>query len=899
MTTEPASEARARFVQVAVNAGRPTFMTFSYRIPRGREVEPGEVVHVPFGRQELQAVVVEGPTDLPGYSGEIRELLPPVEGAPRLDDTQLQLAAWIAEYYIAPPWEAHALMLPPGAGERPRTYVVRGAAERPATLSARQELLYELLDDTPREIGDLRGAAGARGFDATLGALVRRGLAERRYELARPRGRPRIVEVVRLAADPDKARAFAASIEGRRASRRARALRALLDADGEAIPFDDLGRIARGAPAVETLISDGLLEVDGQRNVRLALDPAAAEGRIRELTRTRAQAAGAALLAHLANEPEVELRVGNLAREFGSGAGEAVEHLREAGLIEVAEVLDERDPLRDLDVATRPPVQLLHEQRAAGAAIRDAIDRADGSKLLLNGVTGSGKTEVYLNALAHAVGLGRRGIVLVPEIALTPQTVRRFAERFPGRVGVLHSGLSLGEAYDQWTQIAAGAFDVVIGSRSAIFAPQPDLGLIVIDEAHEWTYKQNDPAPRYDARTVAQRLGELTGAAVVFGTATPDAERWYEAAEGDIERLDLPRRLRPVRQPDGASQLWPVDELPEIEVVDVRGARELLSGTLVEALGQVLDRDEQALLFLNRRGLAGFLLCARGHSPSCPSCDVSLALHHPPDAEPGSLGRLVCHQCSRSRPAAPRCEECGGAVRPAQAGTQAVEREVRRLFPTARIVRWDRDTARRQSDHDAILGQLQRHEADVLVGTQMIAKGLDLPLVTLVGVVLADYGLRSGDFRARERTFQLLTQVAGRAGRADLHGRVIVQTLAPEDHVVQAVAGYDADGFFEDELRWRAEFRYPPFTGLARLVFSHTNAAFAVEEAHRMRDEVRRVAAGLPGVDVLGPAPPQIARRRGRHRWALLVRAPDPGEVLREVELPVGWTVDVDPMLLE
>ena len=900
MTSRPAGEARPRFVQVAVNAGRPNFMTFSYRVPAGREVEPGEVVHVPFGQRELQGVVVEAPTDLPGFSGDIRELLPRVEGAPRLDATQLALAAWIREYYFAPPWEAHALMLPPGAGERPRTSVVRGPAERPATLSERQERLYTLLDETPRELGELRAAAGARGLDAALAALVRRGLAERRYELARPRGRPRVVEVVRLAVEADRAQAFAASIEGRRASRRARALRALLDADGEAIPFDDLGKIARGAPAVETLISDGLLEVDGRRNVRLALDPAAAEGRIRELTRTRAQAAGAALLDRLAGEPAAELRASELAREFGAGAGEAVEALRDAGLIKVAEVLDERDPLRDLDVVARPRVELLYEQQAAGAAVRAAIDRQDGGVLLLNGVTGSGKTEVYLDALAHAVGLGRRGIVLVPEIALTPQTVRRFAERFAGRVGVLHSGLSLGEAYDQWTQIAGGKFDVVIGSRSAIFAPQPELGLIVIDEAHEWTYKQHEPAPRYDARAVAERLGELTGAAVVLGTATPDAERWFAAAEGRIERLDLPRRLRAVRQPDGEARVWPDESLPEIEVVDVRGSRSLLSGALVEALGHALDRDEQAMLFLNQRGVAGFLLCARGHSPACSSCDVSLSLHDPRDAGgPGGVGRLVCHQCNRSRPAPEQCQDCGAALRPSRAGTQAVEREVRRLFPTARIVRWDRDTARRPADHEAILGQLQRHEADVLVGTQMIAKGLDLPLITLVGVVLADYGLRAGDFRARERTFQLLTQVAGRAGRAGLHGRVIIQTLVPDDHVVEAVSSYDTDGFFEDELAWRAEFGYPPFNRLARLVFGHTNATFAVEEAHRMRGELRRVAAGLPGVDVLGPAPPQIARRRGRHRWALLVRGPDPAEVLREIELPAGWVVDIDPVLLD
>ena len=270
-----------------------------------------------------------------------------------------------------------------------------------------------------------------------------------------------------------------------------------------------------------------------------------------------------------------------------------------------------------------------------------------------------------------------------------------------------------------------------------------------------------------------------------------------------------------------------------------------------------------------------------------------------PEARGAPPGRLVCHQCNRSRPAPSECSECGSPLRPTRAGTQAVEREIRRLFPTARVVRWDRDTARTAEQHDAILGQLQRHEADVLVGTQMIAKGLDLPLVTLVGVVLADHGLRAGDFRARERTFQLLVQVAGRAGRADRHGRVIIQTLAPEDRAIEAVASYDVDGFFEEELRWRADFGYPPFNRLARLVFAHTNGEYAVEEAHRMQRELRRVASGLPGIDVLGPAPPQIARRRGRHRWALLVRAPDPAELLRALEFPPGWTVDVDPVLLD
>ncbi|MBM4416108.1 MAG: primosomal protein N', partial [Chloroflexi bacterium] len=532
-----------------------------------------------------------------------------------------------------------------------------------------------------------------------------------------------------------------------------------------------------------------------------------------------------------------------------------------------------------------------HDERAlCTAAGQDAAaSPAPLAPLLLVGVTGSGKTEVYLDALQHAVERGRRGIVLVPEIALTPQTVRRFAERFPGRVGVLHSGLTLGEAFDEWHAIAAGTYDVVIGSRSAIFAPQPELGLVVIDEAHEWTYKQQDPAPRYDARMVARELAALSGAALVLGTATPDADSWQAAAEGRIERVDLPRRFRPVAQPGGGTQLWPAADLPEVDVVDMRGAKRLFSDALLRALAETLDRGEQAILFLNRRGFAGSLVCAGGHVPACRACDVALSLHDPP-------GRLVCHQCNRQRPVRERCEECGRPLRLLRAGTQRLQREVQALFPAARVERLDRDTARTAEQHDAILGRMTRREADVLVGTQLVAKGLDLPLVTLVGVVLADYSLWTGGFRAREQTFQLLAQVAGRAGRADRHGHVVVQTLAPDDRAILCAADYDVDGFFEDELPWRLAHRYPPFTRLVRLQFQHTRAEFALEEALRVERELRRLAAGVPDVDVLGPTLPAVARARGRHRWALFVRGPDPGAIVRGVELPAGWSVDVDPL---
>ena len=737
-----------------------------------------------------------------------------------------------------------------------------------------------------------------RGFDAALAVLFRRGLADRHYTLAPARARPRVIEVVRLSVGAKQAREFADAIEGRRASRRVRALRFVVAQRGCA-SFMATAKEARGAPAVETLIADGVLRRVGDRQdeVELLLDEPAVARLIRQLSRGQAEQAAAAILERLADAADrgdaPELPVRGLPAEVPGDVRAALAGLVLSRLATMHEVLDRRDPLRHMvDLVLRPPVELIAEQRDAAAAIHEAIDAADGQGLLLHGVTGSGKTEVYLDSLRHAVAVGRRGIVLVPEIALTPQTVRRFAEHFPGRVGVLHSGLSLGEAYDEWHRIARGEYDVVIGSRSAIFAPQPDLGLIVIDEAHEWTYKQHDPQPRYDARTVAAELARLTGAALVYGTATPDAERWFAAANGDIQRVDLPRRIRAAIQPDGSLQQFPSNEMPEVQIVDMRGSHELFSPRLIEGLGEALDRDEQAILFLNRRGVAGYLLCSRGHSPTCSSCDVSMAVH--------DGGRLVCHQCGKSRKAPARCLEaaCGQPLRPVRAGTQRVETEVRRHYPTARVARWDRDTARNVEQHGAILQQFQRHEADVLVGTQMVAKGLDLPLVTFVAVVLADYSLHDADFRASERTFQLLVQVAGRAGRAERAGRVVIQTLQPEEPAILAAAVGDIDRFYEDELARRAALGYPPFRRLVRLLFSHESRQYAGDEAQRLATELRTLATGRPGVDVLGPTPPQVARIRGRHRWAIIVRGDDPTALLREVDLPLGWAIDVDPLVV-
>jgi primosomal protein N' (replication factor Y) len=532
---------------------------------------------------------------------------------------------------------------------------------------------------------------------------------------------------------------------------------------------------------------------------------------------------------------------------------------------------------------------------------------------LLHGVTGSGKTEVYLRALEEAVRLGKRGIVLVPEIALTPQTVRRFAERFPGQVAVLHSGLSQGELFDQWHGIRDGRYAVVVGSRSAVFAPQPDLGLIVIDEEHEWTYKQQDQAPRYDAREAALKLAELTGAVVVLGSATPDTVSYQRALWGRYELLELRERVRPVFSGPNVVGITSTPEMPPVDVVDMReelkgGNRSIFSRSLQLGLYQALEKGEQAILFLNRRGSAGFLQCRDcGFVPQCSSCAIALSYHRHLDPAGAEVERLLCHQCNRGRRPFDVCPMCGGArLRPMGLGVERVEEAVQEQFPAARTLRWDRDVTQGRHAHEQILSSFLRGEADVLVGTQMVAKGLDLPAVTLVGVISADIGLHIPDFRSAERTFQLLTQVAGRAGRSAPNdggpppGRVVIQTYTPDNYAIVAAAQHDYASFFEAEIELRRQEAYPPFVRLARLIFSHTNSSYGERQAERMVRQLRREVAqkGLPGVEVLGPAPPHVPKWHGRYRWQVTVRSPDPAELLRDVKLGEGWALDIDPASL-
>jgi len=484
------------------------------------------------------------------------------------------------------------------------------------------------------------------------------------------------------------------------------------------------------------------------------------------------------------------------------------------------------------------------------------------SPCLLYGVTGSGKTEVYLRAIAEVLGGDGGAIYLVPEIALTAQLLSRIGSRFPEReIAVLHSGISQSARYDQWKRIWRGEVRVVVGARSALFAPVRNLRLIVVDEEHDSSYKQDDRL-RYNARDLALVRGRFSETTVILGSATPAVQSYFHAAEGRYRCLTLPARIddRP---------------LPQVEVVDLRTERDergltpLLSRTLVEAIRATLAGGQQTLLFLNRRGFHTYLFCPDcGHVFSCPNCDISLT-HH------AAEGVLKCHHCDFTVKIASRCPSCKGSrIRSYGAGTERVEEEVKKLFPAARIARMDSDTTTRPGDSERILRRLDRGEIDILIGTQMITKGHDFPAITLVGVVAADASLNIPDFRAAERTFQILTQVSGRGGRGDQPGRVVIQTFTPGHYAIRRAQEHDYTGFYADELPLRRQLAYPPFSRLIGLQFSSLKKEEGKRAIANIGARARELARSMTGgkTEVIGPAESPLARIRGRHRWQLLLK---------------------------
>jgi len=574
----------------------------------------------------------------------------------------------------------------------------------------------------------------------------------------------------------------------------------------------------------------------------------------------------------------------------------AVNGLVRQGLARIERSERSRDPFASL--AVPPPPVLTPDQRRVVAGIAETPVELP---VLLQGVTGSGKTLVYLEVVRELVTAGRGAILLVPEIALTPQTVARVRGVFGDRVAVLHSGLSDGERADAWRALRRGDKRVAVGARSAVFAPVQQLGVIVVDEEHEPSYKQNT-APRYHARDTAAVRARLEGARLVLGSATPSLETLHHVNSAAIRRYVLPERI-------GARPL------PPVEIVDLRHAPRAPAGEAgavpwSEALDALvrgaLDRREQVILLLNRRGFATFLQCPScGVVRQCPRCAIALTLHATP--APASLR---CHYCGHEEPVPPACPDCGhGVQRMRGLGTQQLEHFLSRRFPAARIARMDLDTTSTKWGHHRILDRVARREVDVLLGTQMIAKGLDFPDVTVVGVVDADTALHLPDFRAAERTFQLIAQVAGRAGRGPAGGRVVVQTRAPDHHAIRAAAAHSVEAFAAAELPLRAPPgpAYPPTVGLVRFVALAATEAAAARRAARVADWLQRANAGRLGdaLSVLGPAPCPIARLQGRWRWHVLARSADAsalGRVLRAwrdmARGTEGIVVDRDPVSL-
>jgi primosomal protein N' (replication factor Y) len=826
------------YVEVAVNLPQVS-ESYHYHLPSELvgAVQPGSLVIVPFGTQRVQGVVLRY-IDAPEVA-KTRPVEDLVEDLPALTPTQIALAEWLADETLAPLGTCINLMLPPGLSQR-TDVLVRLLSSQEIDLSAYSPLEKRLIRLLQKR-GDLRG----RQIDAAIrqvewrGAargLVRKGVLSMRAFLPEPRIRPKIVRKVMLAKDPD-------------------------DIEDPGQPFS----------------------------------------RIEKVHERRA-----GVLRFLAAEADLT-EPGSIYQHTGANNGD-LKALERMGWIEFVEGQVWRDPLDELSFVPSSPPELTHDQENAWKIIRSGLDDAR-QPYLLHGVTGSGKTELYLRAVHETLAKGKGAIIMVPEISLTPQTVQRFSARFPDKVGVIHSQLSDGERYDTWRRVRKGELPVVIGPRSALFVPMPNLGLIVVDECHQESYDQQDRLPYYRGVAAAVACARLFGAMIILGSATPQVTQYYQAVDGRWTYIELPKRILAHREaiahharrlgltltvPSGEGQTADLG-LPRVVIVDMReelkaGNRTIFSREMHSAIQDVLAAQQQAILFLNRRGSATYVFCREcGYVIRCPQDDKPLTYHHAQDG-------LLCHTCGYQRQVPKRCPECGGRqIRQLGTGTEKVEQRVRDIFPGARTLRWDAETTRAKGAHERILRQFTRQGADILIGTQMLAKGLDLPLVTLVGVVLAEVGLNLPDYRAAERTFQVLTQVAGRAGRSPLGGRVIVQTYQPEHYAIQTAAHHDYAQFYKQEMEYRRQLRYPPFTRLVRLEFRHHDPQVAEEAALSLAGVLQGWIAdeGWP-VTLIGPVPCFFTRMYGRYRWQIILRGPDPTELLRDRQ-PPDWIIEVDP----
>ncbi|WP_428264602.1 replication restart helicase PriA [Haliangium sp.] len=827
--------AAPRYAEVAVQL--PVDGTYCYEVPE-RLVERdlrGARVLVPFGNRGVAGVVVGVSDELPEGVHEPRAIDALLADEAPIPAELLALCLWVAAYYEAPPGEALRVALPVGS-----------------QVSAR--LIVELTPEGEAALGG--GGALAPRWRDVLGLLAQAEGGLPRSELLRGdragrKLRPRDLSAV---VEAGLAR-YRRELERARVQARSERTAVLVDP----VDDDDRARLA-------------------QARARLSRAP-------KQLAALEAleRAGGAAAVAALRTE---EPRVATHLRALAQAGLVRFESRRAAPGVAQAGVEGMRAPVA--------PPTLTGSQEAALSAIREGLGAAEFGAYLLYGITGSGKTEVYLHAIADVLSAGKCAVVLVPEISLTPQLAARFRARFGDLVAVLHSGLTDRERYDEWQRLRAGDARIALGARSAVFAPVSDLGMVVVDEEHDSSFKQEEGV-RYNARDVALVRAQRAGAVCVLGSATPSLETYYAAESGRYRLLSLPER--PTPRP-----------LPKVALIDLRVYRPeadaMLTAPLAEAIRETLDRGEQVILFLNRRGFDTFVLCrACGEAFRCEQCSVSLTYHRARDI-------LLCHYCGYQRRIPKTCPTCGraGSILRRGLGTEKVAAAVGERFPGAHVGRLDRDVATGARIGE-VLGRMARGEIDILVGTQMVTKGHDFPGVTLVGVLCADTGLSLPDFRASERTFQLLTQVAGRAGRGERPGRVLIQSYRTEAVAVSAAAHHDYEGFYRAERVSRQELGYPPFGHLAAIRFDGPDARVVERAARRLAERVAPASLQL-GVSVLGPAEAPLARLKGRARWHMWLRASTRRplrrvleeilrggpEVLAQVPAEVRIGVDVDPI---
>ena len=835
----------SRYVEVVVNVPQIN-QFFTYEIPEKfyGKIQIGTLVTVPYGRRNVHGVVVHM-LEFSTYP-QIKQIQAILDEQIQLTLQQIELMQWIASETICPISECISLMLPQGILQK--TDYLYHLVEKESsnhTLTKLQMRLIRIL----KERGDLRGrqidhAIPRTNWRASMTTLIRRGLVSSQTVLPRPTTKNKQVKFIQTL-----------------------------------IPLDVANEIIENTP------------------------------RIQDQTKNRRKE-----IINFLNFEEQIVEQSVLIKILGTNSKE-LNSMENQGVLSIFEKKLDRTPQFNLPYNPAEKPFLTPDQAKIWNQVILSM-RSENLELpfLLHGVTGSGKTEIYLRAVEETIRQGKQSIILVPEISLTPQTIERFNGRFPHQVGVIHSKLSPGERYDTWQKALNNEISVIIGPRSAIFTPFRNLGLIVLDESHDSSYYQSNHSPYYHAKNVALHLAEKTGATLIFGSATPSVESYYQASIGKIKLLELPARILAHKnlkekypsqieinakqdiefETDTVSQ-----PLPPVEIIDMReelkrGNKSIFSEVLQQRIQEVLQKKQQAILYLNRRGSSTYVFCRDcGYVLRCPNDDTAYTYHQ-------SQEKLICHTCGSKRNPINICPECNSnRIRNFGLGTQQVEEETKKTFPNARVIRWDRDTTKLKGSHQKILEKFINYEADILIGTQMLAKGLDLPLVTLVGAVLADVGMSLPDFRSNERTFQLLSQVSGRAGRSLLGGNVILQTFRPDTFILQAAAQHDYYSFYTKEIEMRQKMGYPPFHQLIRLEYRSVDRisgeSIIQTTAQRLKNYI--IHYQLRNVFVSEPTLCYFHKIDREWRWQILLRGNQAREVIVNVPLP-DWRVETNPQSL-